>query len=112
MPHGIHDSSSLMQVTGLKPHHFADLIRIAQLVADPTCAQAGRSVRVDWEALGICAAVHADLRQLGDRFLYSTPNVSPVLIWEQLTPVSRAWLIENRHGLAAIEAHFPPRDED
>jgi len=112
MPHGLHDLSSLLQVTGLKQHHFADLIRIAQIIADPACGLSGRSVKVDWESFGITSAVYSDLLQLGERYLYASPNVSPVILWEQLTPISREWLIENKKMLAVLEEAFPARDED
>lgn len=107
-----YDSSTLLQITGLKEHHFADLIRIAQIIADPACGLSGRSVQVDWESFGIMVAVHADLLRLGRRYLYSSPHVPPVLIWEQLTPISREWLIENKKMLVVLEEAFPARDED
>jgi hypothetical protein len=34
------------------------------------------------------------------------------MFWEQLTPASRKWFIENRTSLAELEATLLARDED
>jgi hypothetical protein len=36
-------SLQIQQVTGLKPRHFADLIRVAQLICDPAAGTPGRT---------------------------------------------------------------------
>ncbi len=107
-----HDSTVLLQTTGLRELHFADLIRVAQLIADPSGGLSGRSVQVDWESFGITTAVYTDLFQLGRHYLYASPNIPPIEIWPKLTPITRAWLIENRKLLASLESAFPARDED
>lgn len=46
-------SLPIQQITGLKAHHFADLVRAAQLIFDPAAGLSGRYVKVDWREFGI-----------------------------------------------------------
>lgn len=98
--------------SGLRVSHFADLVRFAQIVYDPTGGLSGRSIHVDWEAVGLPEAVIDNLKILGRIYQFALPHVAPEVIWEQLTPVSRKWFIENRSRLAELEETFLARDED
>ena len=40
-------SSEIQEIIGLKSQHFADLIRTAQLIFDPTAGVTGRNVKID-----------------------------------------------------------------
>lgn len=97
--------------TGLRQTHFADLIRVAQLVYDPS-GGTPVMVKVDWRAFGISDAVVDNLRSLGKRYQYESPHVDIDLVWEQLVPETRSWLIANRSVLCEIEESFPALDED
>ncbi|WP_088893537.1 hypothetical protein [Leptolyngbya ohadii] len=105
-------SSDLIPQAGLRASHFADLVRLAQIIYDPTGGLSGRSFTVDWQADGLSEAVAIDLRILGQRYQFSSPHISPDIIWKQLTPATRKWFIENRSELAALEETFLARDED
>jgi hypothetical protein len=37
----------IQQITGLRPTHFADLVRVAQLIYDPSGGVSGKVVEVD-----------------------------------------------------------------
>ncbi|NJN22113.1 MAG: hypothetical protein HC812_14165 [Leptolyngbya sp. RL_3_1] len=39
---------TIQQITGLKPTHFADLVRVAQLINDPGGGGSGRVATVNW----------------------------------------------------------------
>jgi len=97
---------------GLRASHFADLVRVAQLVYDPSGGLSGRSVTVDWQSFGLPDAVVIDLKILGQRYQFASPHIPADVIWEQLTPASRKWFIANRTVLAELEEAFPARDED
>ncbi len=98
--------------TGLKPKHFADLVRVAQLVFDPTGGLTGRRVEVDWESFEVPSAVVKNLREIGHRYQYASPYVAIEVLWEQLAPETRSWFMENRNNLGYLEEALPARDED
>jgi len=102
----------IQKITGLTSGHFADLVRLAQLVFDPTGGLPQKVVDVDWEALGISFTVADNLRTIGKKYQYASPYVPVEIIWEQLTPESRSWMIENKRHLWQLEECFPARDED
>ncbi|HAC63457.1 MAG TPA: hypothetical protein DCF68_07925 [Cyanothece sp. UBA12306] len=102
----------IQQLTGLKPRHFADLVRAAQLIFDPTGGVAGLKLEVDWSYFGISDSVAGNLEKLGQKYQYSSPHVPIDLIWEQLIPETRSWFIESKESLWQIEEAFPARDED
>jgi hypothetical protein len=102
----------IQQITGLKPTHFADLIRVAQIIDDPNGGVFGRVVEVNWLDFGIPEGVTANLRSLGKKYRYESPHVLIDLIWEQLTPETRSWFIANKSVLWQIEEAFPALDED
>jgi hypothetical protein len=106
------DPAQLIPQAGLRDSHFADLVRFAQIVYDPTGGMSGRSIAVNWQAFALSEAVIIDLKIMGQRYQYSMPHVPPDVIWEQLTPASRKWFIENRTHLAQLEETFLARDED
>jgi hypothetical protein len=97
---------------GLRASHFADLVRVAQMVYDPSGGLSGRSLRVDWQSFGLPDTVVIDLKILGQRYQFALPNIAPDVIWEQLTPATRKWFIDNRTLLAELEEVFLARDED
>lgn len=105
-------SQEIQQLTGLKPTNFADLIRVAQLVYDPGGGVSGKVVEVDWQDFGIPDRVADNLRLLGQRYQYESPHVPIDVVWEQLTPETRSWLMANRKNLWEIEESFPALDED
>jgi hypothetical protein len=105
-------SRQIQQITGLKPQHFADLIRTAQLVYDPAGGLTGRVVNVDWDFFEMPPGVVENLRMLGQKYRYASPHISIEEIWEQLTPETRSWSIENKNNLWRIEESFPALDED
>ncbi|UKO99879.1 hypothetical protein [Nostoc sp. UHCC 0870] len=96
----------------LKPTHFADLIRTAQLVFDPASGVAGRYIQVDWQEFGIPDEVAENLQLLGQKYRYASPHISSDIIWEQLTPVTRTWFLNNKEELWKFEEAFPALDED
>ena len=106
------ESLQIQEISGLKPTHFADLIRAAQLIFDPGGGVSGRNVEVDWQELGIPVDVEENLRAIGERYRYSSPHVPVETIWEQLTPESRSWFLENKDDLWQVEEAFPALDED
>jgi hypothetical protein len=109
-PH--HPSAQPIPEAGLRVSYFADLVRLAQMVYDPSGGLSGRSLTVDWQSFGLPEAVVIDLKILGQRYQFSSPHIAPDVIWEQLTPVSRKWFIDNRMALAELEETFLARDED
>lgn len=102
----------IQQVTGLRSTHFADLIRVAQLIYDPTGGVASRVVEVNWLDFGIPATVVENLRSLGEKYQYESPHVDPDLVWDALTPATRSWFIAHQSVLWEIEESFPALDED
>ncbi|MDJ0682020.1 MAG: hypothetical protein QNJ18_19440 [Xenococcaceae cyanobacterium MO_167.B52] len=102
----------IQQITGLRPTHFADLVRVAQLIYDPSGGVSSRIVKVNWLDFGIPSMVAENLRSLGKEYQYESPHVSIDLVWEQLTPETRSWFIANRSILWEIEESFPALDED
>lgn len=107
-----HFSTQPAPEAGLRASHFADLVRVAQIIYDPSGGLSGRSITVDWQSFGLPEAIVIDLKILGQRYQFASPHVAPDVIWEQLAPASRKWFIENRTLLAALEEAFPARDED
>ncbi len=102
----------IQEITGLRPTHFADLIRVAQLIYDPRGGVASRVVEVRWIDFGIPRRVAENLRSLGKKYQYESPHVSPDIVWEELTPETRSWFIANKSVLWEIEESFPALDED
>lgn len=108
-----HNESIQMQdIIGLKPQHFADLIRTAQLVFDPTAGLSGRSLKVDWEDFGIPRNVADNLKSLGEEYQYASPHLPAEVVWSKLTTETRIWFIENKDNLWKLEETFPALDED
>jgi hypothetical protein len=105
-------SIQLQEIIGLKPQHFADLIRTAQLVFDPTAGVTGRNLHIDWKDLGIPRSVVDNLKALGQEFQYASPHVPFDVIWSRLTPETRIWFIANKDSLWQFEEIFPALDED
>ena len=102
----------IQQITGLRPTHFADLVRVAQLVYDPRGGVASRTVKVNWLEFGISESVAANLRSLGKKYQYESPHVDLDLVWNDLTPETRSWFMASRSSLWEIEESFPALDED
>jgi hypothetical protein len=102
----------IQAVTGLRPTHFADLIRVAQLIYDPGGGVSGRVIKVNWMDFDIPEPVAENLRQLGQKYQYESPHVDIDLVWEGLTPETRSWFMANRSILWSIEESFPALDED
>jgi len=105
-------SREIEAVTGLSATHFADLIRTAQLICDPGGGVFGRFVQPDWISFGVSPGVVENLRSLGEKYQFELPHIAPEIVWEQLTPESRSWAIENRNVLWQFEELFPALDED
>ncbi|BAZ31774.1 hypothetical protein NIES4074_42470 [Cylindrospermum sp. NIES-4074] len=106
------ESFQIQEIIGLKPKHFADLIRAAQLVYDPTAGLSGRYLKVDWEDFGIPRDVAENLKSLGKEYQYASPHVPVEIVWSKLTTESRIWFIENKDKLWQLEETFPALDED
>ena len=106
------ESQELQQISQLHPNHFADLMRAAQLIFDPTGGVSGRSIEVDWEAFGVPLDVVENLKSLGEKYRYASPYTSIENIWSQLTPATRLWFINNKDYLWVFEEAFPALDED
>ena len=96
----------------LKPVHFADLIRAAQLIYDPGKGVTGIERDIDWNQFGIPDNVAENLQLLGEEFQYSSPHAPVDSIWKKLTPETRVWFVENKDRLWIIEESFPALDED
>lgn len=106
------ESFHVQEITGLKPKHFADLVRAAQLIFDPTAGVSGRNIEVDWHEFGIPHDVTDNLKLLGEEYQYASPHVPVEIIWSKLTPETRIWFIENKDRLWQFEEVFPALDED
>lgn len=102
----------IQQLTGLKPQHFADLIRAAQLIYDPAAGLSGRVVEVDWQGFEISQSIVENLQSIGQKYRYASPYVPLDIVWEQLTPETRSWFMESKNQLWRFEEIFPPLDED
>lgn len=102
----------IQQITGLKPTHFADLIRVSQLIYDPWGGVMRTGVEVNWLEFGIPYPVAENLRSLGKKYQYESPHVDIDEVWDQLTPETRSWFIAHQSILWAIEESFPALDED
>jgi hypothetical protein len=112
MPLPSNNLSELLQSSELKPQHFADLVRVAQLIADPSGGLSGREMKVDWESFRVSAQVVENLRSLGQKYQFSSPHIKPDILWNELTSETRTWFIENKNLLTDLEESFPARDED
>ena len=106
------DAWAISALTQLKPVHFADLIRTAQLVYNPAACASGIDVQVDWQVFGMSPEVEENLRVLGEEYRYHMPNIPPEVIWSKLLPQTRVWFVENRNQLWRFEEYFPALDED
>jgi hypothetical protein len=106
------ESVQIQEIIGLQPKHFADLIRAAQLIFDPTAGLSGRYVKVDWEDFGIPRNVTDNLKLLGQEYQYASPHVPIEVVWSKLTTETRIWFIENKDKLWQFEEAFPALDED
>ena len=102
----------ILQITGLRPTHFADLVRVAQLICDPGGGVSGKIVGVDWLDFDIPRDVAINLRSLGRKYQYESPHVDIDLVWDELTPETRSWFIAHKNVLWEIEESFPALDED
>lgn len=102
----------IQQITGLRATHFADLIRLSQLIYDPTGGVFGKVVEVNWLDFGIPPGVAKNLGCLGKKYQYESPHVSIDLVWSQLTPETRSWFMAHKSILWEIEEAFPALDED
>ena len=105
-------SPQIQELIGLKPQHFADLIRAAQLIFDPTAGVTGRNVRINWEDFCIPQNIEDNLRIIGEEFQYASPHVPVVFIWGKLTTETRIWFLENKEQLWQFEEILPALDED
>jgi len=106
------ESLQVQEITKLKPKHFADLVRAAQLIFDPTAGVSGKSIEVDWHQFGIPHNVADNLKSLGQQYQYASPHVPVENIWSKLTPETRIWFVANKDKLWQIEEAFPALDED
>ncbi|MGB6300448.1 MAG: hypothetical protein WBF90_30330 [Rivularia sp. (in: cyanobacteria)] len=106
------EASGIEELYKLKPVHFADLIRAAQLVYDPGKGVTGVEPKIDWNEFGIPDNVAENLELLGKEFQYSSPHAPVDQIWQKLTPETRVWFVENKERLWLIEESFPALDED
>lgn len=102
----------IQAITGLRPTHFADLVRVAQLIDTPGGSVSGRVISVDWQAFGLPPGVTENLRTLGHQYRHESPHVELDLVWDQLTPETRSWFMAHRSTLWQIEEAFPALDED
>ncbi|QDL08980.1 hypothetical protein DP113_14640 [Brasilonema octagenarum UFV-E1] len=106
------ESLQIQEINNLKPVHFADLIRAAQLISDPAKGVSGIYTEIDWKDFGIPDDVAPNLKALGQEYQYSSPHVPIEEIWSKLTPKTRTWFIQNKNELWRFEEAFPALDED
>ena len=106
------ESLQLLEISKLKPVHFADLIRAAQLIFDPTSCMSGIHLEVDWNEFGVPDDVAENLKTLGSEYRYALPQVAPDIVWSKLTPETRVWFVTNKDELWKFEEYFPALDED
>ncbi|GBF82411.1 hypothetical protein [Aphanothece sacrum] len=102
----------IQQITGLKPRHFADLVRAAQLIFDPSGGVLGRHSQVNWSVFGLSETILENLKELGQKYQYASPHIPVQIIWNQLIPETRSWFIDHKNILWQIEEVLPPLDED
>lgn len=112
MPHENNEALQIDEISKLKPVHFADLIRAAQLIFDPAKGVSGTSRNIDWKEFGIPDPVAENLHALGQEYQYASPHIPVEIVWSKLTPETRSWFIENKDQLWKIEEAFPALDED
>lgn len=105
-------SSQIDYIIPLQPKHFADLIRTAQLIFDPSAGLCSRNLNVDWSRFGIPQDVAENLATLGQEYQYASPHVPVEIVWSKLTPETRVWFMENKDRLWQFEEAFPALDED
>jgi hypothetical protein len=105
-------SLQIQEIIGLKPQHFADLLRAAQLIFDPTGGVAGRKLIVDWTEFGMSQRVADNLKEMGEEFQYASPYICTEVVWNKLLPETRIWFIQNKDNLWQFEEIFPALDED
>jgi hypothetical protein len=106
------ESLQIQQLASLKPKHFADLIRAAQLIFDPAAGLSGRHIEVDWQEFDIPHDVVDNLKSLGQQYQYASPHIPNDIVWGQLTPETRIWFLNNKDKLWEFEEIFPALDED
>ncbi|WP_413165212.1 hypothetical protein ACL6C3_03000 [Capilliphycus salinus ALCB114379] len=106
------EALTILERTGLRQRHFADLIRAAQIIFDPSGGITGRVVNADWREFGIPVEVEENLKILGEKYRYASPHLPMDEVWEQLLPETRSWFIENKNELWMLEEAFPALDED
>ncbi|MCX7596228.1 MAG: hypothetical protein N2235_21210 [Fischerella sp.] len=106
------EAAKIPEIHKLKPVHFADLIRTAQLVFDPARGVSGIHREVDWQEFGIPDDVAENLKALGREYRYASPHLPVEIIWSKLTPETRIWFLENKENLWQFEEFFPALDED
>ena len=106
------ESIQIQQIASLKPKHFADLIRAAQLIFDPAAGVTIRQIEVNWQDFGIPQDVEQNLKDLGLQYQYASPHIPGDVIWSQLTPETRVWFLNNKDDLWRFEEAFPALDED
>lgn len=102
----------IQEITGLRPTHFADLIRVAQLIYDPGGGVSGKVLEVDWIDYEIPPGVAENLRFLGQKYQYESPHIALDIVWDALTPETRSWFMAHHKVLWEIEEAFPALDED
>jgi hypothetical protein len=105
-PPEIHD------IIGIQSKHFADLVRAAQLIYDPSAGVSIRNLSIDWEDFGVPRDVAENLKALGMEYQYASPHIPIEVVWSKLTPETRIWFIENKDNLWRFEEAFPALDED
>ncbi|MBH8573079.1 hypothetical protein I8752_08635 [Nostocaceae cyanobacterium CENA369] len=106
------ESLQIQQLASLKPKHFADLVRAAQIIFDPAAGLSGRHIDVDWQDFGVPREVAENLKSLGEQYQYASPHVPGDVIWSQLTPETRIWFLNHKDELWQFEEAFPALDED
>jgi len=102
----------IQAITGLRPTHFADLVRVAQLIDNPGGSVSGQIIHVDWRTFGLSPGITENLRALGHQYRHDSPHGDLDLVWDQLTPETRSWFMAHRSTLWHIEEAFPALDED
>lgn len=112
MSQGNDEALEFQELNKLKPVHFADLIRAAQLVYDPGKGVTGVEPEIDWKDFGIPDEVTENLKALGQEYCYASPHIPIENIWGKLTPETRIWFMENKERLWQLEEYFPALDED
>ncbi len=106
------EAFQIQDINKLKPVHFADLIRAAQLIFDPGKGVSGVSLSINWQQFGIPDSVVENLKALGQEYRYASPHIPIEVIWSKLTPETRIWFFQNKDELWKIEEAFPALDED